>query len=164
MPTIRLSKRFIVVSGIALAVLAALAPGAWALDVNGTYDGKIVCKGFGSDGQPFSQKIFGSGAQITRPGGSNDLHVAAFGFAFVGTIFDDADKITRAEASAISCSTAAEPLPLVFVAHLKFTLAGATLKFTAKSVVTEPGNVVATCTWTFKRTNATDPGVGGCPP
>lgn len=63
MPTIRISKRFMVVSGIALAVLAALAPGAWALDVNGSYDGKIVCKGFGSDGQAFSRTIFGSGAR-----------------------------------------------------------------------------------------------------
>ena len=163
MPTIRIVNRFLVAGGLTLAVLAALATGAWAMDVNGTYDGKLACKGFGGDGQPFSQIIFGSGVKITRPGG-NDLHVEAFGAIFKGTIIDDADKINRAEASLISCGTAAEPIPVGFMAHLKFTSSGETLKFTAKSVVTPGPSVVATCTWTFKRTNATNPNVGNCTP
>jgi len=94
-------RRFIVASGIAVAVLATQAPGAWALD----------------------------------------------------------------EASLITCGAQGEPLPFGSIAHLKFTLVhgGATLKFTAKSILAI-GGLVATCPWTFKRTDVTNPNVGGCAP
>ena len=161
MPTIRIIKRFMVASGIALAVLAAAAPYAWALDVTGTYEGKVACKGF-MEGQPFSQTISDLPLQITRTTGGDDLHVAAFGSILGGTIFDDADKPKRAEASLVSCGAEAEPFPVGLIAHLKFTLTDAALKFTAKSV--SAGGSVATCTWTFKRIDTADPGVGNCSP
>lgn len=159
--TIRFVQRLMVSGGIVLAVLAALATGAWAqVDANGTYDGKIVCAGF-FVGQPFSETFPHDNLQITRTGST--LYVATPDGISIGEIIDDADNIEQAQASVIACVTRAEPSARGAIAHLKFTRARATLKVTAKSIVAF-GGFVATCTWTFKRTNATDPGVGpGCP-
>jgi hypothetical protein len=163
MQTTRIVKRLVVTIGIASAVVTALTTGAWAqLDVNGTWSGKAVCKGF-FEGQPFSDTFVDPGLQITRSG--DDLHVLAFGVVYKGKIIDDADIVKKAQGSMIACGTVAEPFPSYGeIAHLKFTLSGTTLKFTAKSVFTigGPPPDVATCTWTFKRTDATDPGLGGC--
>ena len=159
--TIRFVQRFMVAGGIALAVLAALATGAWAeVDANGTYDGKIVCEGF-FVGQPFSETYPHNYLQITRTG--TTLHVATPDGISIGEIVDDADNIEQAQASLIACVTRAEPSPRGAIAHLKFTRTRATLKVTGKSIVAF-GGFVATCTWTFKRTDTADPGVPGCNP
>jgi hypothetical protein len=153
---------------LALVAAAALAQPAAAFDLTGTWTGKQTCKG-----SSVGEKIkfsFASELLITQTGGDLVIHVVSDSGTDVyqGAAIDDLVKPQNGAVYFVHCGTTDIPetgdqFDENGRASVKTKEAAGTgsLKGTSTFFNNEPE--VASCKWSYKRTNATDPVVTGCP-
>lgn len=148
----------------AVVLLGLSTTSALAVDLTGTWEGEAVYKGF-FNGEKFKDTYSGA-ALITQSGA--DLNLDFLGYRYNGGIINDAKKPDqKGEGSFVFCGTTADPLGDYNEAgHLKvqITPKKSTFKATSVFTVASSGEIVdvATCKWTFTRTNTADPGVPDC--
>lgn len=157
--------RFLSRNMITAAVfLGASTTPALAVDLTGTWEGKAVCTGF-FNGAKFKETFPGN-VLITQSGG--DLNMEFLGVRYNGGILNDAKQPDKkGEGAFVACSTVAQPLgDYNETGHLKvqLTLNKSTFKATSVFMVGSLGSLVdvATCKWTFARTDTANPGVPEC--
>lgn len=148
----------------ALTGLAMSTTSVLAVDLTGTWDGKAVCNGFFA-GEKFKATFPGT-VLISQAGA--DLNLDFLGYRYNGGIIDDAKQSDKkGEGSFVFCDTTAEPLgDYNETGHLKvqITPKKSTFKATSVFTVASSGVIVdvATCKWTFTRTDTANPGVPEC--
>jgi hypothetical protein len=152
---------------LALAVAAVLAPPAAAFDLTGTWTGKQTCKG-----SSVGQKIkfsFPSELLITQTGTDIVIHVVSDSGTDVyqSVAIDDLLKPENGAAYFVHCGTTDIPeTGDEFDENGRATVktkATGTGSFKGTSTFFNNEPEVASCKWSYKRTNPTDPAVTGCP-
>ena len=163
--SINARRRFAPALLVALFTACAVAwpLSAAAVDLTGTWSGKAVCKGFFA-GNKTSDTYEDVAAQITQSGA--DLNMVFFGAAYNGAAQDNATNAKKAEGTFVACSTVNDYSNYSEIGAFSVTLnlnndTKTTFKATS-TFSTAPDNF-QTCTWTFKRTDPSDPGVLACP-
>lgn len=152
-----------------IAVAAAcLAQPAAAFDLTGTWEGKQTCSG-SSAGEKFSFSI-PSTLLISQTDTTFNIHVVSDSGTDVyrGVGIDSVAKPVNGDAYFVHCGTTDEPETgddfdesgRATVKTKEETGVGA-FKGTSAFFNAEPE--VASCRWSYKRIEATDPAVGGCP-
>jgi hypothetical protein len=150
-----------------LALAAVLAQSAGAFDLTGTWEGKQTCKGL-SAGEKFSFSI-PSTLLITQAGPTFYIHVVSDSGTDVyqGYGVDGSANPVNGEAYFVHCGTTDVPEngddfdeSGRSVVKTKETGSGS-FKGTSAFFNAEPE--VASCKWSYKRIETTDPMVAGCP-
>lgn len=157
-------RRFMPALLIALftACVVASPLTAAAVDLTGTWSGKAVCKGFFA-GSKTSDTFVDTGAQISQSGA--DLNMVFFGASYNGAAQDNATNAKKAEGTFIACSTVNDYSAYGEIGAFSVTLNlndDTKTTFKATSTFFTGTDNFQTCTYTFKRTDPSDPGVGGC--
>jgi len=149
---------------LASVVLGWRPPTAIAIDLTGTWQGKEICTVLTGNGVKTITRQQRSMA-ITQS--ATDLNGVVDGLEeYNGIIFDEADTTSKGQAILIACRTTADLADFEQMVGARVTLpaGGAKLKGRSArhSVVGTGGGSVAVCSWTYNRTNTTDPTVGDC--
>jgi hypothetical protein len=152
-----------------LALAAALvAQPAAAFDLTGTWEGKQTCSG-SSAGEKFSFSI-PSTLLITQTGTALNIHVVSESGTDVyqGFGVDSVANPLNGDAYFVHCGTSDVPETgddfdesgRATVKTKEETVGGA---FKGTSAFFNAAPEVASCRWSYKRTDAADPDVAGCP-
>ena len=150
-----------------IALAAALAQPAAAFDLTGTWTGKQTCKG-SSAGEKFSFSI-PSTLLVTQTGAALNIHVVSDTGTdiYQGIGIDSTAKPVNGDAYFVHCGTTDVPetgddFDESGRATVKTNESGTgSFKGTSAFFNSEPE--VASCKWSYKRTDAADPAVTGCP-
>lgn len=162
------SRTFVLAVFTSLAA-ASVAPAAHAFDLTGHWVGKWSCKGF--DGTRFTDVNKTSTLAITQTG--NALTIDEDGRFLVGAAIPDAAKPNeKGEVALITCG-----INTVFalededseVIRASVKAKPAVVKATLKGLgvlennLTQFGQEIQTCKYSYKRIDVTPPGLNGCP-
>jgi hypothetical protein len=148
-----------------LLAAAAVAPGASAFDLTGSWEGRWSCKGF--DGAKFDASNPESTLQITQTGPvlavREDGGIPYNG----GAIFDTKSPTTKGEIALVKCETDNVPLGgpegVIIRAKVKADAEKGTGSFKGLSIVESGAPEVLTCKYVYKRTSTANPAVAACP-
>jgi hypothetical protein len=140
------------------AVLATTARPAGAIDLTGTWAGKLSCKGIenGSREQFTCCEVI----QITQIG--NSINVREGGLLYFGRVLTLDASPTKGSATFVGCvtdNTLGNDAEMVF-ANVTDDGVKATLK--GRGPYNEDPTDQFLCTWNYKRIDTADPGVPGC--
>ncbi len=148
---------------VVVAILAAGAPAASALDLTGTWEGKLTCKGL-FDGEKISTTCCEI-LQITQSG--DTVNISVFGDLYFGRVTTRTGHPDQGAVTFVGCNTD-NTLPnaseMVF-ANVTDDLKPLSVKGTLKGegpFVNDPTEQYV-CTWNYKRIDRTDPLVSACP-
>ena len=136
-----------------------------AFDMTGTWVGKWSCKGF--DGQKFTSGNKTSTMRVTQSGNTMAVDVDNGDFTYNGGAIPDVVKPEKGEAVFAACPN--DNLPLTGdeaeTARLSVKTKPGAVKATVKalSIFDSPSGEVGTCKYSYKRVDAADPNVAGCP-
>ena len=153
-------------TALVAALLTALTPmPGSALDLTGTWEGKWKCKIFAAGvKEKLAEKD--SLMRITQTGNTLAIHLDAVD-RYAGVAVEDAVKPEKGEAGMVTCTTNNDLAEfggwdemIHFKAKAKMNGKGV-LK--GRSVWSDPGPHIATCSYKYKRTSTADPQIPGCP-
>jgi len=151
-------------AGMSLLILGVDIQATQAVDLTGTWTGKIVCNTFDATGT-YQAVVAGDTMLITQSGA--DLNMTADGgeFTYDGKVIDKAGHpTTKGQASFIECRTTPADTDVSEIGRTKVEIQpdGVGDTFTAQSILSAGGSVFQTCRWSYKRLDTADPGVGEC--
>lgn len=145
----------------ALVVLGMSAGAARAVELTGTWSGKIVCKDF--NGTSTSKQVVTSQVTITQTGNSFNLQEA--GFTYAGKVVSDTAKPTASgQASFILCTTTPTNVALNESGTMtKISVKSGGARFSAVSLFSGAGGTdVGSCKWKYHRASVANPQVPPC--
>jgi hypothetical protein len=150
------------------ASLALLGSAASAVDLTGTYEGKLICRGLSAEGQ-----AEGVG-QATKTSNKNSvleisqelgaIRAELDGQLFEGAALNELGKEDKeAAAVAVACHNDGDPAATVASLQLEVKVAPGSGKSTLKLTQTRGNGLAVVCTGSYKRTVTTNPELGACP-
>lgn len=161
--TMEMGSRGCFVAAVATLVLTALP--AAAFDLDGTWSGKIACKGI-FDGE--RQSVTLTPTLVINDGAA--LFLAADGSHYTGFPYPTPTKPEKGEIAIIRCDTSPHPTGAEFggeFGRLKVTTKDSkgtgSISGTTYKVSTLIAPSLYTCKWSFKRTTTQRPTIDGCP-
>lgn len=162
------ARRLVPSSLFSLAAALALASGASAFDLTGTWAGRWSCQGY--DGSKFRSSSKDSVLRVTQTGSSLavDLDDGLYRYNG-GAIFDDKSPTTKGEIALVQCGTDNVPFDgpegEIVRAKVKADAAKGTGSLKGVSLV-EFSDIeitdVLTCKYSYKRISTEDPAVPPC--
>jgi hypothetical protein len=158
-----MSRSALVLIAVLLSGAIPASPAA-AVDLTGTWTGKTVCKVY--VGTSFTAKITDQTVIITQSGTDLNMERTPSGFPYDGKVVNDTKKpTTKGQASFTLCSTTPDNHAINELGRItKIAVKVGAVKATFTAVSFQANiTSVETCTWKYKRTDATDPAVPGCP-
>lgn len=152
------------VVGLGLLTLCVAPPRAGAIDLTGTWVGKIVCDSFDPLGKS-KTGVTDDVMEITQAGADLNMVADEFGFLYNGQVIDDpANPAYKGQAGFIECRTTPANTDTSEMGRIKVVIKAdgihATLK--AQSILMDPAPLLQTCKWTYKRMDKSDPKVPDC--
>lgn len=150
-----------VVFGMLLMAAPIGAADAATPDLTGSWIGEAVCTGFFA-GEKYKETFTGT-VNISQSG--TDINMEFLGTVYNGAVITDSKNSRKGEGPFLTCNTEVEPIGAFNeIGHMKVLVDNAKNKtsFNAVSVYAQGAGNVATCKWTFERTDPADPGVAAC--
>jgi hypothetical protein len=147
--------------GAAAIVLGTAAAPAWALDLTGTWEGKIKCT-FLEAGESIDKTSEPVEVAITQTG--DDLAIDLFGFGAVGRVLEDATDPAKGMASMVVCGSSDTTGFIASVGQVKVDAEGGGIFKGSLTFDTSGGlgSILASCSINLKRTDTADPLVPAC--
>lgn len=134
------------------------------VDLTGTWDGKLQCKGY-DEGAKLSSTSTGN-LLITQD--STDLNLNFLGVIYNGAAQVDNKAATKkSHGTIIACGSMSDYSANIDMASFVASINvkdDSKSSFKANSFNLVDDGTFLTCTWTFLRTSQADPVVGACPP
>jgi len=152
------------VVGLGLLTMCVEPPRAGAVDLTGTWVGKIVCDSFDPLGKS-KGGVKDDIMEITQSGADLNIVADEFGFLYNGLVIDDpTSPAFKGQAGFIECRTTPANTDTSEIGRLKVVVKGDGInaKLKAQSILTNPDPLVQTCKWSYKRTDTADPAVPDC--
>jgi len=167
------SMKFIhAVVGLGLLTMCGEPPRAYAVNLTGTWVGKIICDSFDPSGK-FRGGVTNDTMEITQTGADLNIVADEFLFLYNGQVIDDpANPAFKGQAGFIECRTTPANTDTSEMGRLKVVVKGDGInaRLKARSILMNPDlagdpnpvPVFQTCKWSYKRIDTTDPVVPGC--
>lgn len=151
----RIGRWFIGAAAILLGT--AVAP-AWAINLTGTWEGKIKCTFADAEGiDTASEDLV---VEITQTG--DDLNISLIGLPAHGRVLEDASNPDKGMASMVLCGSNDTTGFFTSIAQVKVNAeGGGNLK---GSLTFDFSDTLASCSIKLKRVDTADPGVDPCDP
>ena len=158
--------RLAALSFVSLLAAVAIAPGASAFDLTGTWEGRWSCQGF--DGAKFRSGNSESIVLITQTGTTLAVNMDNGDYLYNGgAIFDTGSPDTKGEVVLTQCGT--DNLPLagadgeILRAKAKADAEKGSGSLKGLSIFESAVPDIITCKYSYKRTSAANPAVPACP-
>ncbi len=160
------SVRRLMVVAVLAAVLVLPASRAAAFDINGTWAGKITCKGI-FDGEPQALSL----TPTLLIDDSGELQLAVDGVHYAAVPFVDSSHPDKGELAIIRCDTSSTRSGAEFggeFGRLKVSTkpakgTGSISGGSYRASILITGSLL-TCKWSFKRVTTDHPALAGCSP
>lgn len=156
-----MKRAFLLCAAVVAGVLVAGLPGADAVDLGGTWEGQVSCKGL-LNGEPHKFTCCNT-IEIDQDGSQVKIEVS--GIRYVGIVTENVGNPDKGALTFIRCGTDAtlsERSEMVFATVKTSTDDGkGTLKGSGPLFVDDAAQWI--CSWSYKRIAVDFPGVTGCP-
>jgi hypothetical protein len=148
---------------LSLAVVLLLASSAAsAVDLTGSYTGKLTCTGLDGTGNPVKEKNQASVMDVVQTG--PDVFVTVDGLPFEGAILNEVGKEDKEGTATVSaCDNDGDPAARLEAMQLEAKVAPGSGKTTLKVDSVRGSGGGFRCTGTYKRTTDELPEAGACP-
>jgi hypothetical protein len=148
--------------------LALLGSSASAVDLTGTYEGKLTCRGLSAEGQPEgvgqATKTSNKSSVLEISQELGAIRAMLDGQFFEGAALNELGKEDKeAAAVAVACNNDGDPAAAVASLQLEVKVAPGSGKTTLKLTQTKGSGLAVVCTGSYKRAATTNPELAACP-